>query len=397
MTTTSVRKAVAAAGMFAMASFAMAQDASAPSGGWRRVGDAPTQTQAQNDQTGTISQSNPNPAAHPDSTYPEQQTAQPPTSAPQGNYPSPNYPAANYPAPNNYPAQQTYPQTQQNYPAYPAQGQQYPMPQGGNHQVPAQVSVPAGTYVTVRVNQQLSSDHNQPGDAFSATLVRPLVANGVVLAEPGQTIGGRVAQAQKAGRVEGLSKLGVELTDLTLVDGQNVPVKTMLAGRTGNSSVGRDAAGVAGTTALGAAIGAAAGWGRGAAIGAGAGAAVGIIGVLVTRGQASVIYPEQVLTFRIEQPFTVATDHSPQAFRYVQPNEYNQPDYSQGPGPGFSASGGAYPAPPPAYYGGYPAYGYGYPYYPYGGFSLFVGPGWGRGYYHGGGHYGNFSYRGYRR
>ena len=164
----------------------------------------------------------------------------PPQQTQQQQYPMQN-------APQGYP-QQGYPQQQQGYPqqeGYPQQpmAQQQQMPP-----VPAQISVPSGTYVTVRVNQQLSSDHNQPGDAFSATLVRPLVANGVVLAEPGQTIGGRVSQAQKAGRIEGLAKLGVELTDLTLVDGEQMPVKTTLVSRTGNSSVGRDAGAIAGTT-----------------------------------------------------------------------------------------------------------------------------------------------------
>jgi hypothetical protein len=387
MTTISVRKAIAMAGALAMASFAMAQDTST-AGGWRKVGDPPAQTQAPSDQPNSISQSNPNPAAYPETTYPEQQTAQPPYSSQQPNSP----PQPNYSPQPNYPAQRNYPQSTPASPAY--------QQQGANYQVPPQVLVPAGTYLTVRVNQQLSSEHNQPGDAFSATLTKPLVANGVVLAEPGQTIGGRVAQAQRAGHVEGLSKLGVELTDLTLVDGQNVPLRTTLTGRVGSSTVGRDVAGVAGTTALGAAIGAAAGWGKGAAIGAGAGAAAGIIGVLATRGQPSVIYPEQVLTFRVEQPFTVFTERSPQAFRYVQPNEYNQPDYGQGPGYSASAYGPPEPAPYAPYYGGYggyPGYGYGYPYYPYSGFSLFIGPSWGRGYYYGGRHYGGFSHRGHRR
>jgi hypothetical protein len=185
--------------------------------------------------------------------------------------------------------------------------------------------------------------------------------------------------------------LGVELTDLTLVDGQQLPVKTMLVSRTANSTNGRDAGAIAGTTALGAAAGAAADWGRGAAIGAGAGAVVGVVGVLVTRGQPSVIYPEQELTFKIEEPLTVSTDHSPQAFRYVQPNEYsNQMAFNPGPGYGTPAPGygPGYAAGPAPYYG-YPYYGY--PYYPYSGFSLFVGPGfYGRGFYGGRGYYGGF-------
>jgi hypothetical protein len=390
MTTKSVRKAVqvAAVGLFAVASFAMAQDNTTATNGWKRVGDPQVQSTASNTPSPSVSQSNPNgDSPYPDANYPQQQTGQ-----------SPSYPAPQgYPAP---PPQQQYPQTQQGQQQYPMQAPPQQQ-QGGynsgynNGPVPSQITVPTGTYVTVRVNQQLRSDRNQVGDGFSATLVRPLVANGVVVAEPGQTIGGRVAQVQKSGRIEGLSKLGVELTDLTLVDGQQMPLRTTLVSRTGNSSVGRDAAGIAATTGLGAAIGAAADWGRGAAIGAGAGAAAGIIGVLVTRGEPSVIYPEQVLTFRIEQPLTVSTEHSPQAFRYVQPGEYSEASYNPPPpSPAYGAPGPGYAASP--YYAPYPYYGYsGYPYY--GGFSIFVGPGWGRGYYYGGGHRGGFAYRGFRR
>ena len=138
-------------------------------------------------------------------------------------------------------------------------------------------------------------------------------------------------------------------------------------------------AGIGVTTGLGAAIGAGADWGRGAAIGAGAGAAAGLIGVLVTRGQPSVIYPEQVLTFRIEQPETVSTERSPQAFRYVQPGEYSQPAYGQGPlmarGLVMRAIRQLTLALPPTTLR---IQHHGYPYYPYAGFSLFVGPGFGR-------------------
>lgn len=380
---------LAAVGFVATAGFAMAQDTSVPeptaptttapaatqNGGWRRVGDSQNQTGVSNSNTQgqgvTASAQNEPQPNYPQSAYP------PPNYPPaQANYPPPqnNYPASNYPQ-----NQPSYPQTQQNGPYQPQYPMQQPPPPPP---IPAQITIPAGSYLTVRINQQLSSDHNQPGDAFSATLVRPVVANGVVVAEPGQTLGGRVTQVQKSGHIEGLAKLGVELTDLPLVDGQNIPIKTTFVSRTANSTVGRDAAGVAGATGLGAAIGAAADWGRGAAIGAGAGAAVGIIGVLVTRGQPSVIFPEQVLTFKLEQPLTISTDKSPQAFRYVQPGEYDQPPaYARagyGPGYGYPAPGAIVAAPLPYAYP-YPYYAYGYPYYyPYfGGFSFFVG----RGYY----------------
>lgn len=263
--------------------------------------------------------------------------------------------------------------------------------------VPAQLTIKAGTFVTVRMNEFLSSDHNQAGDAFTATLVQPLVVDGVVLAERGQTIGGRVSEAQKAGRVQGTSRLGVQLTELTLADGQQVPIQTQLIRANGPTSVGRDAGAIAGTTALGAAIGAAADWGTGAAIGAGAGAAAGIIGVLLTRGHPTEIPPESVLSFRITAPVTVSTDRAPQAFRYVQPSDYDRPSYATGRPPQVAGAGYGYaPAPYP-----YPYYGYGYPYYWGPGLGFYYGPGyfWGPSFYFGRGFYGRGFYggRGFRR
>ena len=266
--------------------------------------------------------------------------------------------------------------------AQPVQGPQaqnegrQPPPEGPSQQfgpLPAQLTIKPGTFVTVRVNQPLSSDHNQPGDAFTATLVRPLVIDGVVVAQRGQIIEGRVAEAQKAGRVQGVSRLAVQLTELTLVDGQQVPLQSQLINRTGGTSVGRDAAAVAGTTGLGAAIGAGVDYGRGAAIGAGAGAAVGLIGVLLTRGHATVIYPEQVLTFRIEAPVTISTERAPQAFQYMDPREYERPYEMQTSRPGPSG-------PPAPYFYGPPVYPYPYYYGP--SFAFYYGPRfYGRGFY----------------
>jgi hypothetical protein len=236
----------------------------------------------------------------------------------------------------------------------------------------------------------LSSDKNQVGDGFSATLMRPLVADGVVVAQRGQILGGRVAQAEKAGRVKGVSKLGVELTDLTLVDGQQVPIETALTNMTGPTSNGRDAAAITGTTITGAAIGAAADLGPGAAIGAGAGLIAGTVGVLLTRGRPTVIYPESVLTFRLAASVTISTDRAPEAFHYVNTNAYNGPLASQNAPPpqsGWNCLGYGWPPPyPPA-----PPYYY-YPYYPYP-WGVGVGLWWGPRFYYGRGFYGRGFYR----
>src|SRR5215469_11279641 len=196
--------------------------------------------------------------------------------------------------------------------------------------------IPQGKFITVRVNQPLSTDHNQVGDFFTATLAESIVVDGIVVAQRGQTVSGRVSEVDKGGRVSGVSKLGIELTQLTSVDGQQLPIQTQLVGRSGRSTEGRDAAAIAGTTALGAAIGAAADWGRGAAIGAGAGAVLGIAGVLLSHGAPAVVFPETPLTFRIEQSVDVNTDRSPQSFQPVNPNDYQaqpqqQPQLRTGP------------------------------------------------------------------
>ena len=106
---------------------------------------------------------------------------------------------------------------------------------------PPQITVPSGTFMTIRVNQVLSSDRSRPGDVFSASLVKPVVVDGIVVADRGQTIAGRVAEAQKAGRVKGTSRLGIELTEITLVDGTQVPLRSQLVSHEGPGSVGRDA------------------------------------------------------------------------------------------------------------------------------------------------------------
>jgi hypothetical protein len=269
-------------------------------------------------------------------------------------------------------------------PAAPVQQDgRYAPPQNMPQAAPAPVSMPpatptsdlmlpAGTLITVRVNQVLSSDHNQPGDGFSASIQQPLVANGFIVAARGQSVIGRVTAAEKAGRVKGVSKLGVELGELTFVDGQQAPIRTELVEQRGETSQGRDAAGIATTTGLGAAIGAGVNGGVGAGVGAAAGLVAGIAGVMLTRGHETVIYPEQTLTFRLKDPVTISTARGAAAFQPVALTDYqNGSGYGNGPQMArYAPYGRPYYAPSPyyatyynPYYGFYPGFGYGYGYY----------------------------------
>jgi len=241
-----------------------------------------------------------------------------------------------------------------------------------NQAVPPELTLPAGTLVIVRLTGTLSSDHNLPGDGFTAVLDQPLVAQGWVVSNRGQTVVGRVGAAQKAGRVQHVSQLAVELSELVLVDGRQVPVRTQLVQSSAGTSNGRDAAGVGTSAGVGAMIGAAAGQGEGAAIGAAAGAVAGIVGVLTTRGRATELYPETVLTFRLDGPVSIPTQQSQQVFRPVNQQDYDSNDGRRNEPRTFRAVE-TY-APPPYYYSPYYYRGYGY--YGYYGFGsrVFAGP-----------------------
>jgi hypothetical protein len=258
------------------------------------------------------------------------------------------------PAPPADPQNRTGSQTSASNPYQPygpANSQQGPS-------VPPRLVIQRGAYMTVRTNQMLSSNQNLPGDAFTTTLEKPVVVDGLVVAQRGETVGGRVVEAKKAGRIKGVSHLTIELTSLTTVDGQQVPIQSQLISQEGPTSRARDAGAVTTTTGLGAAVGAAANGGAGAAVGAGAGAIAGVIGVLATRGHPTVIYPESLLTFQLEAPVTVSTTQAPQAFHYVELDAYARNSQAQNSPPAppslCNGRGCAPPPPPPDYYG--PAY-----------------------------------------
>jgi hypothetical protein len=225
--------------------------------------------------------------------------------------------------------------------------------------------------IRVRSDDWISSDRSVIGDSFSAVLEEPIVVDGWVVARRGQAQTGRVSLVKK-GHGGTASQLGIDIPELTLVDGQQLPLQTQLFQASGGSSEGRNVAAVGSTTGLGAVIGAIAGGGTGAAIGAGIGATAGIIGVMSTPGRPTVIPAETVLSFRLQAPVTISTEKSQLAFQPVTQSDYNSrsPQVHQRmvrPGP-----------PPPYYPGPYPyPYAYGYP-YPY---AYYPGLNFGFGYY----------------
>ena len=170
---------------------------------------------------------------------------------------------------------------------------------------PAKVTIPTGTQIVVRLQETLSSDKMQPGDTFHATLDAPLEVAGFVLAEKGARAVGRIVESDRAGRVRGVSKLAIELTQVTTSDGETLMLQSEVFNREGATSKKSDAAKVGAGAAVGAALGAIFGGGKGAAIGGAAGAGAGGGTVLMTRGKPAVIEVETRIPFQTKAEVTV--------------------------------------------------------------------------------------------
>jgi hypothetical protein len=170
---------------------------------------------------------------------------------------------------------------------------------------PRTVTVPAGTLISVRLRDALSTERQSTHDAFFATLDAPLVVEGLVIAERGALVRGRVVEAVGSGRVKGRAALVLQLDELTTADGQKAAIQTDPFRHEAPSGVKSDAAKTGVAAGIGAAIGAIAGGGKGAAIGAAIGGAAGAGGAMATRGKPAELPSETRLTFRLSEPVTL--------------------------------------------------------------------------------------------
>ena len=88
-----------------------------------------------------------------------------------------------------------------------------------------QVTLPAGTVVTVRLASAVGSKLSANGDHFSATVVRPVEAEGKVVVPAGTEALGRVVEAVPQGRFKGAAVLRLVLESVT-VKNDSYDVKT---------------------------------------------------------------------------------------------------------------------------------------------------------------------------
>lgn len=168
---------------------------------------------------------------------------------------------------------------------------------------PPPVVIPAGTILTVRTNQPISTKTAQTGSTFSGTVTTGVTIDGKMAIPHGSDVTGVVQNAQKAGKFKGGAALTLALDSLT-VHGHRYNIVTEQYAQESKGKGKRTTGFVAGGAGGGAAIGGLAGGGKGAAIGALAGAAAGTVGAMT--GNRDIELPaESALTFRLDQPLTL--------------------------------------------------------------------------------------------
>ena len=174
---------------------------------------------------------------------------------------------------------------------------------------PANITIPAGTRISVRTIDRIDSTENVAGDRFQASLAEPLMVEGNVVAPRDALVYGRLTQSKTSGTFAGRSQLRLELTGI-VVNGKMVPIVTGEYEATGKSRGASTAKRTVAGAALGAIIGAAADGGQGAAIGAGAGAGAGATSEVIIGSDQVKIPSETLVDFTLEQEVTIPTRQS---------------------------------------------------------------------------------------
>jgi len=317
----------------------------------------------------------------PPSYQPPEGQAQTPAQPQQPGYGQqpPSYPQQSQ----NYPPQQPgygqqpppYPQQQPGY-GYPPPppGYRQPYQQPGYGQQPYQqpgpsfsfsnspLTVPQGTVLQVRTNDNVSSKKAQAGTPIDFTVIRDVTVNGYLAIPRGATVHGVIAEVKHAGQLTGSPELALQMNAIS-IDGHDYPVESDLFKVKGPSKTGRTVGNTIGGALIGALIGGAAGGGSGAAIGAVAGGGAGTVASAASNPQAW-IPAEALVTFRLVSPVTVDPVTREQAMRLSQGLYPGGPQLYQRRGYGYY---GGYGYPPAAYYP-YPYPVYYRPYYMAGGY-----------------------------
>jgi len=188
---------------------------------------------------------------------------------------------------------------------------QYGTPSGTQANTVSDVTLPAGTAISVRTNEAIDSSSASEGQTYTAVVVDDVKGSSGEILIPKNSDAQLVIRKVATGGTTGSPELTLDLNSVT-VNGRNYLVSTADVSKKGNSGIGknkRTAEMVGGGAALGTLLGAIAGGGKGAVIGAIAGAAAGGTAQVLTKGKEVKVPAETVLKFQLDQPVTLTASY----------------------------------------------------------------------------------------
>ncbi len=168
----------------------------------------------------------------------------------------------------------------------------------------AEIVIPKGTQLHVRIDESLDTKRNRAGDQFRASLAEPVVLEGKTVVPKGTRFVGHVTESDASGRLKGRAILAITLDSFEL-GGKDYRVRTGSIDRVSADHKKRNLSLIGGGAGLGALIGGLAGGGKGALIGAGAGAGAGTAGAAATGKREIGIAAESLLTFPLRASVTL--------------------------------------------------------------------------------------------
>lgn len=171
--------------------------------------------------------------------------------------------------------------------------------------VPANVTIPAGSQLTIRVDQNISVKTSRAGDKFTGEVVDPVIASdNSVLVPKGAPVGGLVVASHKRGHFKGRSLLELRLTSLTL-NGTEYPLTTKALAESKKGKGRRSTAMIGGGAGLGMLVGGIATGGVGLVVGGLVGGGAGTAAAGLTGNRDLDIPAESVVHFKLADDLVV--------------------------------------------------------------------------------------------
>jgi hypothetical protein len=185
-----------------------------------------------------------------------------------------------------------------------------------------EVTLSAGTRISLQLDDHLSTKLNNEGDTFTARVIAPIYIGDRLIIPKGSIVSGSISRIIRPGRVRGKAVMNLLFISLRIPGRNDISITASLArvdpegnggvqpegGIQGASSAGRDSARVLTPGLAGAGIGGIIGGGKGAAVGAGVGAAVGLGTIFATRGKDIEMKRGTNFDIALDRPLTIAAE-----------------------------------------------------------------------------------------